>query len=77
MGDAVSKTDFPGYKATVQGWWGGAGGGEFRRCPGRGLAWTTMVLCLDQFRIDCLTLLLFLGTRPLQPSFLRSFSFKR
>lgn len=69
--DDVGKTTYPGYKAIVQGWWalgavlGSFFGAQIAARLGRRLSY--MLISLGA---TALTLLLFLGTAPLKPTFL-------
>lgn len=69
--DSVSKLTHPGYKATVQGWWaigavlGSYFGAQIAAWLGRRRAYAVISI-----GATTLTLLMFLGTKPLAPSFL-------
>ncbi len=69
--DTLSRGTMPGYKATVQFWWavgatlGSFFGAQIAAYLGRKRAYT-----LISFGATTLTLLMFLGTRPLHPTFL-------
>jgi SHS family sialic acid transporter-like MFS transporter len=69
--DAVGKTVNPGYKAIVQGWWalgavmGSFFGAQIASWLGRRCSYAVISLGATS-----LTLILFLGTAPLQPSFI-------
>ncbi len=69
--DSVSKLTHPGYKATVQGWWaigavlGSYFGAQIAAWLGRRRAYAVISISATTF-----TLLMFLGTKPLAPSFL-------
>jgi MFS transporter, SHS family, sialic acid transporter len=69
--DSVSKLTHPGYKATVQGWWavgavlGSYFGAQIAAWLGRRRAYALISISATAF-----TLLMFLGTEPLAPSFL-------
>jgi MFS family permease len=69
--DSVSKLTHPGYKATVQGWWaigavlGSYFGAQIAAWLGRRRAYALISIGATTF-----TLLMFLGTKPLAPSFL-------
>ena len=69
--DSVSKLTHPGYKAIVQGWWaigavlGSYFGAQIAAWFGRRRAYAIISIGATTF-----TLLMFLGTKPLAPSFL-------
>lgn len=69
--DSVSKLTHPGYKATVQGWWaigavlGSYFGAQIAAWLGRRRAYAAISIGATAF-----TLLMFLGTKPLAPTFL-------
>lgn len=69
--DSVSKLSHPGYKATVQGWWaigavlGSYFGAQIAAWLGRRRAYAMISI-----GASALTLLMFLGTKPLDSSFL-------
>ncbi len=69
--DSVSKLTHPGYKATVQGWWavgavlGSYFGAQIAASLGQRRAYAVISILAT-----ALTLLMFLGTKPLAPTFL-------
>lgn len=69
--DSVSKLTHPGYKATVQGWWaigavlGSYFGAQIAAWLGRRRAYAAISIGATAF-----TLLMFIGTKPLAPTFL-------
>jgi MFS transporter, SHS family, sialic acid transporter len=69
--DSISKVEFPGYKAQVQSWWAiGATLGSFTGAQIAGYLGRRRAYTLISIGATLLTLLMFLGTRPLHASFL-------
>ena len=69
--DTVGESTSPGYKAVTQGWWAvGAVLGSFCGAHVAATLGRRLSYALFSIGATALTLLLFLGTAPLQPTFL-------